>query len=114
MAIVNDLINLTPHNVNIIENGKCVLTITPTLPSARCVEKFYEGFVVEYAGLRIPAGTLTYAQVYNLPDEVPGTKYIVSVLVAQQYPWRLDLLVPHDLVRKDGQIIGCKRLVRIV
>jgi hypothetical protein len=57
---------------------------------------------------------LSYATTHDLPAYATTKLYIVSVLVAQQHPNRLDLLVPHDLVRKNGQIIGCKRLVRIV
>lgn len=120
------LINLTPHNVNIIDDdGKCKLTIQPTSPPARCNEHytkddaslaFWPDVGKEkylFTAIPIETGTLSYRDVKDLPPSREETYYIVSVLVAQQRPGRDDLLVPYDLVRKDGQIIGCKRLVRI-
>jgi len=115
-----ELINLTPHDVNLIgHDDKRYLSIPPTFPPARCVEKFHEGSVISYETysggvINIPVGTISYSDVYNLPEEVHDRKYIVSVLVAQQFPYRMDLLVPHDLVRKNGHIVGCRRLVRII
>lgn len=113
------LINLTPHNVNIInDEGKCVLTIQPTTPAARCNEHFTEDdyplqVLNDKTKVNLGTGDLSYRDVKDLPSSKEETYYIVSVLVAQQRPGRDDLLVPYDLVRKDGQIIGCKRLVRI-
>jgi len=46
-----------------------------------------------------------------LPEERPGTWYIVSTLVAAAHPGRRDLLVPTDLVRSaDGTVVGCRAL----
>jgi hypothetical protein len=114
-----DLINLTPHNVNVIDdNGNCVLTIQPTVPPARCNEHFIEDDYPLYVlkdktKVNLGTGDLSYHNVTGLPPIKTATYYVVSVLVAQQYPGRDDLLVPYDLVRREGQIIGCKRLVRI-
>jgi hypothetical protein len=116
------LVNLTPHNVNIINAfDKCNITIQPTAPPARCEEEYIQAEdcilytnTVADSYYPIPTGYLNYARVTGLPDPKPNTKYIVSVLVAQQFPERDDLVVPYDLVRKQGQIIGCRKLVRII
>jgi hypothetical protein len=113
------IINLTPHNVNIIRDGKCVLSIPPTSPPARCAEVFtpdeYPIYLVNIgANVNLLTGTLSYSKVTDLPPPNENDMYVVSVLVAQQFPERDDLYVPYELVRKEGQIIGCKRLVRVV
>lgn len=112
------LINLTPHDINLInDQGECYLTIPPTSPPARCEEKYtqsYKPMIVD--DNYIEHGYLSYSSVYDLPERNldQETYYIVSVLVAQQQPLRPDLLVPADLVRESGRIIGCKKLVRVI
>ena len=52
--------------------------------------------------------------VTNLPEERPGTFYIVSRMVALAEPERRDLLIPGPLIKeKDGEVIGCKGLTRV-
>jgi hypothetical protein len=109
------LLNLTPHPINILDAGdRFLASILPEGLPARCEECYTPDEAwIYYENVVISRGTLAYTRVYNLPDPIAGTSFIVSVLVAQQFPNRDDLLVPYDIVRKSGQIIGCRKLVRI-
>lgn len=103
------LVNLTPHSVAlIVADG----TIRPILSTgqARCRAVAVPDGDVD----GIPAFRVSYGDVTNLPDPVPGTYYIVSALVAQAVaPHRPDVLVPHDLVRDvQGNIVGYRGLAR--
>jgi hypothetical protein len=122
------LINLTPHPVQIWEeqDGKdiCILTIPPESPPARCIESRsgLRSFILA-EDPKIPNGALvrvdvvpdlSYSKVYDLPEQVFGVCYIVSLLVIQNSPGRKDLLMPYDLVRNEkGSIIGCRRLAQL-
>lgn len=110
------LINLTPHDVQIWDGDRCMASIPPTFPPARCSEIAYESDSLSWlSGQSISTVDLSYADVRDLPPANGADKYIVSVLVAQQFPERSDLLVPYDLVRNEkGSIIGCRKLARIV
>lgn len=62
----------------------------------------------------IPLVTQDFHHIENLPDEQPGTFYIVSRMVALAAPDRRDLLIPGPLIKeKDGEVIGCKGLTRV-
>ena len=102
-----NLINLTPHTVNIVTStGEPVVTL-PSEGLARCSQ------------LDVPTGTIagititstTYGEVEGLPEPVPNTYYIVSRLVLTACSDRNDLLVPNQVVRDEhGQIVGCQSL----
>lgn len=101
------IINLTPHPINIMDEKGVYNTIVPTLPSARCFTKSVE------AGFHdgVPLTRKEYGEVKDLPEPVYGTVYIVSMLVRQRSPARLDLTSPGTIVRdSEGKIIGCKTL----
>lgn len=51
-----------------------------------------------------------YGDVIGLPEEVEGTLYIVSRVVANAAPFRNDLIVPCDFHRdrKDGKVDACR------
>lgn len=102
-----NLINLTPHTVNIVTStGEPVVTL-PSEGLVRCGQ------------LDVPTGTIagititstTYGQVEGLPAPAPNTYYIVSRLVLTACLDRTDLLVPNQLVKNEhGQIVGCQSL----
>lgn len=111
ITYVPGLINLTPHDVQIWDGERLIHRIPAEETSARCKEN------VKPTGefVKIPLVELSYAEVDGLPEEKSNVIYIVSVLVAQQFPNRRDLLVPYDLVRNEnGSIIGCRKLARII
>lgn len=98
------IINTTPHNVNICNNGKVVNTFLKSNNPIRL--NSVSNKIGDING--IPVNSVTFGSV-DLPSFQEGTYYIVSSLVKNAFPDRSDLIVPHDLVRDgDGNIIGCK------
>lgn len=115
------LINLTPHDFTLCNSeGQVIRVIPPTKPAARVTSTF--AVVGEVAG--IPITKTTFGAVENLPDSEAGSEiaepkvyYIVSLLVQQACPDRVDLLRPdtgpQNVVRDAaGQIVGVKALAR--
>lgn len=113
------LINLTPHNIDLVV-GDTKVTISPSGEVARCaVEKQRVGSITLYDGAKvlaeIPLNQNTYGEVTGLPDPQPDTYYIVSLIVAQAVAGkRDDVLVVDDTVRDEqGRIIGARALARL-
>ena len=105
-----NIINLTPHEVNIIlENGN-IINIPASGTIARC--KVERQIINNING--IPITQTKFGEIEDLPDPQPNTIYIVSSLVAQAVPHRTDVFIPDDCVRDDqGKITGCRSLGRI-
>lgn len=105
------VVNLTPHAVNIIDNGVITHQFPPERESARCFEqRIIDGWVNKDPPIKITS--VRYGPVTGLPAPEHGTLYIVSMLVAQALPSRGDLLFPGEVVREveTGKIIGCTSL----
>ena len=98
------LINLTPHEVNILgEDDRPILTLHSE-GVLRLSEKRTK--VGEVSG--IPVFHKEYGEA-ELPPKEEGVFYIVSLPVAQAFPSRSDLLVPDQLVRDEkGRVIGAR------
>ena len=96
-------VNLTPHAIKLPN-----MTVEPSGKVARLDEKtkiLGEIDGVEFL-LREYTGTI------DLPNVAPRTIYIVSGMVREANPDRLDIASPGDLLRDEsGQIIGCKNLI---
>jgi len=108
------LINLTPHNVVIVdEQGNVILDIPPSGQVARVrVKQTPTG---EVCG--IPVVQTTFEGVENLPGPREGVIYVVSSMVAQVVSGRQDVVAPdtspESVVRdEDGRIVGVKRFQR--
>lgn len=103
------LINLTPHEINIYDaEGERLLVSLPSKGEARC-EVVRE--LSHHGMFGVPEFATAYGKVEGLPREVPGTTYVVSLLVRQALPHRLDLASPGELIRDDrGKPVGCKGL----
>lgn len=103
-----ELINLTPHTVNILDSeDNEILAIDPSGLARVSVETTVEGYL---NGI-IPIVHNVYGEVEGLPDPEEGKIFIVSLPVAKSLPEREDLYVPSDLVRTDkGVIVGCRSL----
>jgi hypothetical protein len=105
------LVNLTPHDINIVrEDGT-----TWTIPASGEVARVYANTrrVDEFDG--VPITQTFYGMVAGLPEPQDGVRYIVSALVAERVTDRTakvgDILVPSETVRDEhGRIIGCKSL----
>ena len=98
-----DIINLTPHKLDIKNKNGQVVEIGGSGTIAR-VQVRYEP-VGEVNGFYIHKAK--YGRVEGLPDPKEGVLYVVSRMVAQAVPERKDLLIPGELLRdRDGVVIG--------
>ena len=100
-----NLINLTPHMINVLHADGSIQNIPASGTVARCAEKR-----VKVANLDgIDLYVVSYGDVYDLPEQAEDTFYIVSMPVRLALPERLDVLSPGELVRdSEGKPIGCK------
>ena len=106
---MKNIINLTPHSVNIISDNGNVITFEPSGTVARCSQKT----VVTGNINNIPLTKTSFGDVIDLPNPQSDTIFIVSRLVINACPDRGDLVVPNDIVRDDsGNIIGCKSFAK--
>ncbi len=100
------IINMTPHDVVIVNKDGHVLRTYPSAGQIRLSSKTV--IVADIDG--IPLSRTEYGST-ELPEYRDGTYYIVSQLVKSAYPDRKDLLIPAELVRDEkGVIIGAMSL----
>lgn len=111
-----NLVNLTPHAINLMPCGVDgpVVTIPPSGTVARCATTRVQMGAVTVDGVTVPINRTQFGDVDGLPDPAPDTFYIVSALVAQAVKGtRDDVLIVDDAVRDDqGRIIGARALAR--
>ncbi len=108
------LINLTPHELAIYDEGTTVLRVPPSGQVARCEQHENVVEVISVDGHRIAVLIVDYGEVEGLPQPEAGTRYVVSRLVAEACRDRRDLLIPGPGIRDDqGRIVGCRGLARI-
>lgn len=101
-----DIVNLTPHVINLEINGE-MKAIAPT-GLARCSEVTTE--IGTVFGVRFVKKA--FGEVTGLPEPEKGTIYVVSAVVLNALNGtRDDVFVPADAIRdENGRIIGCKAL----
>jgi len=102
-----NIVNLTPHNINIIQEGQ-----TTTYEPSGCIPRVS-------VNVEATDNPLLYTQIYGevtgLPEPQTDTIYIVSTLVLNACPNRTDLYAPltaQAIRNEQGQIIGVPGLVR--
>lgn len=109
------LINLTPHTINLVaEDGTQLLSlesqgVARVASTTEVVGQLQVGEVV------VPQTHTTFGEVEGLLEQAPGVGYIVSNMIisalAQQGVRRDDLFTPGMQVRDDqGRVIGCRSL----
>jgi len=102
------LVNLTPHMLNIVTIWGRILNIEPSGTVAR-VSVQEKDLNLEIG--QIPIFEASYGEVEGLPDPVDGTYYIVSSMVQSMVKDRKDVFSPGDLIRDDdGKPVGCRGL----
>jgi len=105
-----NIINLTPHDVHVIESLKGSTIIVRSGKVARVSQR---NITVGFLNQTLPVIKAEFGQVEGLPEKKEGTAYVVSRLVAQASPSRDDLYIPAELVRdEEGNIVGCRSLER--
>ena len=103
-------VNLTPHEIVIMQEGKGNIYIPASGVVARCKQETrILSPIVTAEGISIPCGINSYGDIEGLPKAELGTYFITSSLVAQA-AWALgreDVLCPLQAVRdSEGRIIG--------
>ena len=102
------IVNLTPHAINIKRQDGSFLVVPPSGQLARCAEN---RAVVESPIEGVVVTVPTYGDVEGLPDPQDGTVYIVSALVLSRVQDRTDVFAPGALIRDaDGKPVGCDGL----
>lgn len=109
-----NIINLTPHPINLIPEGGPTVTIPPSGIVARCATSRVQVSTVTVDDIVIPVNCTQFGTVSDLPDLQPDTIYIVSALVAQAVPKRPDVFIVDDAVRDEqGRVIGARALAHV-
>jgi len=102
-----NLVNLTPHAVNIL-TAHGTVTLAPSGTVARCSTASTPAGEVNGIAL----SRTTFGAVVDLPEPDEGVILVVSALVRAALPTRTDLASPGELVRDAaGAVIGCKGLI---
>lgn len=102
------LINLTPHTLNVQKHDGSYIELHPSGDVARVSVQYVPD--TKYILPEITVYVAKYGKVEGLPAPQYGVYYVVSGMVAAASP-RGDVLSPGDLVRdENGKPIGCKGL----
>ena len=101
------LVNLTPHAIDVMGTDNVVRTIPASGMVCRLTTSTELVDVV--GGLRITK--TVFGEPSGLPEEKEGTYYLVSQLIKNALPARSDLLVPAEVLRDNqGKILYCQSL----
>jgi hypothetical protein len=121
-----NIINLTPHTINILRAGHAgyeeVLSIPPSGNVARLEVERKEVDIIDFANSEYLIGhpghrgislyVSSFGEPTDLPPQKNGVIYIVSSLFRSGFD-RDDLWVPGELIRdNEGKPIGCLGLSR--
>lgn len=108
-----ELVNLTPHDIVIVDANLNTVKTIASSGLARIEEKtgIHSSIPLE-DGTHVGLKTSMLAGVYGLPEATETTYYIVSMIVATALKGKRTDLVYPDVVRNDkGIIIGCKGFI---
>ena len=110
---MTNIINLTPHKINIMNKEGNVIKVFESAGEARAVQKDVEIGRLE----GIPIVKTEFGEPIGLPEYSQGTYYIVSAITAKAASSSgrntQDLFLTGKTVRNsDGQIIGCQALAK--
>lgn len=99
-----NIINLTPHPLNIQRADGTMCEVAPYGTVARCAETRAERPALEGIGVTMAQ----FGAVEGLPEAREGIIYVVSALVLAQVPHRPDVFAPGPALRDEqGRITGC-------
>ena len=111
------VVNLTPHEVNVVNADGNVVVSVPSEGVARANQTDEKVGLVVIDGKVVDVVKTSYGETVGLPEASEGTVYIVSLLTiaAARAQGRTteDLLTTSGPVRDDqGRIIDCSRFAR--
>ena len=111
------VINLTPHEVRIVDASNALIVAIPSSGVARAEQRDESAGSLEFEGSLIPVVKTEFGGV-ELPEPTEGVAYIVSNITVQaaKAVGRSveDLLFPSGVPVRDanGQIVGVRALAR--
>ena len=106
-----NIINCTPHVLNVHTADDEIVPITPSGDVPRCATTMVDLGTIAVDGVPVALTRQDLGAVSGMPDPTEGTLYVVSRLVADALPGLSDLLIPGPLVRDDqGRVTGCRGL----
>lgn len=113
---MNNLVNLTPHVINLLTNTGEVVAIEPISKDkpARVTATLKDCGVFEANGLIFNHTEQAFGDIINLPDEQKGMYFIVSRIVADAAPKRKDLVIVNDLVRDEQGLVRHARSISFI
>ena len=110
------VVNLTPHDINLMDKDFHIIEVIKSSGSARVIER--KEAIGELLG--VPIYETKFSGMVGLPEPEPGTIYIVSRIVVEACKaTRIDLVTTSQIVRQDengslsshlfakGKIVGC-------
>ena len=108
------IVNLTPHEVKIVDGGNNVVAVFPSDGVARVGQSVVLVDEID----SIPVVKTEFGEVLGLPEPAEDTVFIVSRITVEvaraQGLSTDDLLVTSGAVRDDqGRIVGCRALARL-
>lgn len=105
--------NLTPHDITVYLLGYGRTKVfSRSGKVARVSQKFEKFGTVCNEGNDIPLFRSQLGDVIDLPESEENNYFIVSAMVKQAAPDRLDLVSPGELLRDDkGQVVGCNGFI---
>ena len=109
------VINLTPHTINLVAEDGTQLLSLESHGVARVASTTEVVGYLQVGGVAVPQTHTTFGEVEGLPDPTSGVGYVVSNMIisalAQQGIRRNDLFTPGLQVRDEqGRVIGCRSL----
>jgi len=111
------LINLTPHEVTIVDEDGNTLLAIPSSGVARAAQRDVPAGSIETEGVVVPVVITEFGETDGLPEPTEEVAFIVSIITLNaakaQGRSTADLFITSGLVRDDkGQPIGCRALAR--
>ena len=108
------IVNLTPHEVKVLDDDDNVIAIFPSVGVARARQHDVPAGEIE----SIPVVKTEFGEVSGLPEPAEGIVYIVSRITIEaaraQGRSTDDLLVTSGAVRdSQGRIVGCRAFARL-
>jgi len=101
------IVNLTPHEINVVDVDGKVVSIPPSGRVARVAQTREQRGTID--GLAVTYST--FGDVEGLPAPQAGVIYVVSGLVLSAVPDRPDVFAPGEAVRdEEGRVIGARGL----
>jgi hypothetical protein len=117
------LTNLTPHTIH-LHTQNMGISMIPSSGVARAEEIivplpddeadiYFDHFEDSGMHICVPLVGKRYGNVTGLPAPQRGRLYIVSQIIIDACPDRVDLVAPHDMIRDDqGRVTGCRGFAR--